>query len=294
MFFDSFTNTICLPKALLRYPSVHAKIALACEKCGIKIVPIINTKNIWARDYMPIQVNDYFIKFKYKGYGPGDPYENYPHLMVSKLSYDFLPLVLESDIILDGGNCQRIDDLVFITEIVFAHNTEGHSTRLLAKLERIFQAEVILIPVEPEDTLGHTDGILKPIDRKHVFINDYSVMQDDAWKKYEDELTARLFSAGVNPVPFPYAYNKQPEMTEKEFRKKFPAADDFNPGVGYYINYLQVGNLFLLPAFGFEEDAAALGALRNKFPSATIEQIDCSDLAMEGGLLNCVTMNYCL
>lgn len=292
MFFDNETNTVGIVGALRRYPDFLRTIIAKCQKFGISIFLITKTENIWCRDYMPIQVNDGFVKFNYKGYEKNNPYLNFPQLKVSPSCYDFLGNLHDSKIIIDGGNCQRIANKAFISEIIFTHNFRLRKVYLIKKLEKLLDAEIIMIPVEPNDDLGHADGILRPIDNRTVFINDYAVMKDDKWRRYSDKLRTKLLRAKVNSILFPYAYNKQLKMTEPEFRAKYPQADNFNPAIGYYINFLQVGQLILVPKFGFPEDSDAVALCKKYYPLCTVEQIPCEDIAMEGGLINCTTMNY--
>jgi agmatine/peptidylarginine deiminase len=80
-----------------------------------------------------------------------------------------------------------------------------------------------------------------------------------------------------------------PKMTETQFRKKYPDADSFNPGWGYYINFLKVDNLVILPVFGIEEDQKAISLINKFYDNPELCLINCEDLSMEGGLIGCVT-----
>jgi agmatine deiminase len=293
---DLDTNIVYVSECLnKRYPKIYTSLVSALCAHGIKYGCIQKTDNIWARDFMPLQVDDHFIKFSYKGYGIG--YDGYPWLKVHKKSYSFLNNVKTSSIILDGGNCQRQGDIACITDIVFKHNPQYEKIDLIKELERLLQAEIVIIPVEPGDDLGHTDGILKftpsgIFERPLVLINDYSVMKQKKWSEYQEKLIKRLNKANIDHSLFPYAYQKNPKMTEKEFRIKFPNADDYNPAFGYYINFLWVSNLILMPTFGIQEDESCGEILRKYFKGCSIVPIDCKEISMEGGLINCITMNY--
>ena len=59
--------------------------------------------------------------------------------------------------------------------------------------------------------------------------------------------------------------------------------------IGVYVNYLELNNLIVIPVFGHEKDAEAVDVIRKAFPNKQIETIDYSDVALEGGLLNCTT-----
>lgn len=282
MFHDKDTNTIYFAKALRRFPDIYANLIELCDKHTITVKLIDNTQNIWSRDHMPVQINkDKFVLFNYTGNTT-----KYPQLNINKVSYNGISRIIRSSINLDGGNIVGCGDKVIMTDIIFKHNPDEKKDVLLAKLEYLLDAEIIVIPKEPGDPMGHSDGIVRFIEEDAVFVNNY---QDDP---YLDRVIKALEKHNLICLPFPYAYNKMRKMTAKEFRQTHPLADSFNPGVGYYVNFLHVGNLIIVPAFGFEEDEMAVQTLREQYPESTIESLDCMDLAMEGGLFHCVTANY--
>jgi agmatine deiminase len=60
---------------------------------------------------------------------------------------------------------------------------------------------------------------------------------------------------------------------------------------GYYINYLQMENLIVVPTFGLKEDDQALKKMEELFPGQTVIGINSRDIAEKGGVLNCITWN---
>jgi agmatine deiminase len=287
-FTDEFTNIVYFSEALKRYPQVLIPAKLNLEANGIKVEFIHGTKNIWARDFMPLQVGDKFVKFRYKTVG----YDKYPILRVDDSCWDFLPNIVRSNIILDGGNCQRYVNKAIITDIVFKHNPKINKKTLIKTLSKLLDSEIIIIPHEPGDDLGHSDGIVKWINNNFVLINDYSMMKSKRYDKYQKDLIKVLKSHSLKTVPMTYAYHLCPKISERDFRIKYPEADDLNPGAGYYINFLVVGNVILLPLMKWKEDLLAMRRVKTYFPMKNVVGIDCFDLSMEGGLANCVTMNY--
>ena len=291
-------SAVYVSDALRRYPDVYLGIITACRQSGIKQGIVDKTQNIWCRDFMPVQVNNHFVKFRYKNGLTDHDFKCYPQLKVTDECYPWLlDRMRYSDIVLDGGNCVNGGNKFYVTDIIFKHNPRYRKITLLSKLEKVLESEVILIPVEPYDDLGHSDGILKPISDNEVFINDYRVMnrtpyEEKVYRNYHSKLVGCLTHHKINCIPFPYAYHRQPKMREADFRKKYPMADDFNPGIGYYINFLMVDSMIILPQFGIEEDAKAERFVKQWFPHSNVFPIDCSDLAMEGGMINCVTWEY--
>jgi agmatine/peptidylarginine deiminase len=233
---------------------------------------------------MPIKTKDMFTKFTYV-----KDVQHYPQLIVKDSCWDWILPHCRSGIVLDGGNVIQNDSVVLMTDIVFQQNPHLPTNVLTKALESRFGKPIVFLPVEPEDDLGHIDGVANFIDEKRVFINDYSVMEDIIMDHYQKTIMKMLEANGLEPILFPYAYHKCPENTDEEFYDKYSFADDNNPGVGYYINYLVTPKVILAPAFGFEEDEKARQMLVKYYPNHCIKQIQCFDLSMLGGLIRCVT-----
>jgi agmatine/peptidylarginine deiminase len=53
-----------------------------------------------------------------------------------------------------------------------------------------------------------------------------------------------------------------------------------------------MNKLIIAPIFNIDKDVLVLDKLQECFPKSEIHAIDCSALSMEGGLVNCITMNY--
>ena len=262
---------------LSRYPLICKTIYDVCDREGVEFGILSGAKNIWVRDYMPIPASGgRYLKFKY-----AEDWIKYPIRKDSPKTWSKLPDVALLDLFLDGGNCVVRGDVAFVTQKAITDNDNG----IVKALGKAFKLAVYVLPVEPGDDLGHADGIINFAPDGSVFINDYSVMKSKEYDQYLGEVIKAVEAAGLAWRLFPFAYHKMPKITEKVFRKKFPHADDFNPAYGYYINYLRVGNTFILPVFGIEEDQKAM----QMFDGIRVEPVDCSELSMEGGLIRCVT-----
>lgn len=290
---ETNTNLIAVADALeRRYPMIYGAIRDACQQSmihGMAFRKIEGCRNIWVRDFLPLQVGRRFIKFTY-GYAADNP--QFPTLRPRTDNWSWLQPLQKSRIRLDGGNVVRHKDQVIMTEIVFRHNAWASRSRLTDWLEKLFEARITVVPVEPGDDIGHTDGILHFIPATGaLLVNDFQRVKSKSVTRYFDRLLAAL--AGFSEINLmPYAYHKTPWMSEKSFRRSFGNADTYNPGFGYYINFLLAGRLLFLPQFGIEEDAEAMAVAAGHFPLHRIVPVDCSRLSMEGGLVNCVAMNY--
>jgi agmatine/peptidylarginine deiminase len=213
---------------------------------------------------MPIPVRHHFVKFRYKSRGEG---------RVPALAWSWLPNVKRSDIYLDGGNCQRANGTAIVTDIIFKDNPHYGPRALVRELSTLLQADIIVIPQEPGDILGHSDGMVAWIPgRKAVFVNDFK-------SRLTDKIRKIMSAHGISSVLFPLMFDRAPT------RHKQICA------FGYYINFLVVKSTVFLPSFGLDEDHEAKEILQNNFKCDVI-QVPCTRLSMQGGCIHCVTVDY--
>jgi agmatine/peptidylarginine deiminase len=284
MWDDRKTTVLCVTAELMRYPSVYNGIVGAAKEAGHFVRIIERTSNVWCRDWMPQQVDEHYVKFGYNAMPPRltDPPEDCWPTWIK---------AVKSDLNIDGGNIVRQGNRAVVTDMVFKDNKFSQRA-ILMKLEKDLEAEIIVIPYEPGDTLGHADGICKFVDDDTIIIEDRACMDDPVQTEYQYHLTSRLAEAGLDVVPLVFAYHKTPKMSEAEFRAKYPKADDYNPGYGYYVNFLRMKGLVIYPVFGIPEDEEMAQSMEMLFPKTLLRPVNCADLSMEGGLVNCVTANY--
>lgn len=284
MYYDSNTNVVYIAEAFQRYREVFDQLRGILADNGIKYKLIRGTRNVWCRDYFPLQVNDKFIKFVYKYQ---ELIDKYPQLEVSDKCWRHLGNIVESNIVLDGGNCVRYGDKAIITDIVFRHNREMKKKVVLAELERLLEAQVIIVPKEPWEITGHSDGMVRWIDDKTVFVNDTTD------KKFVEKLSGILTNKyGLNCVLFPCSYEDIPVINRKTFYKQYPDADTYQPSQGWYINYLRVSDLIIVGNYGVAKDKDAVAILKQYLPECRVGSVDCRDIGNLGGGLHCCTMNY--
>ena len=239
------------------------------------------TKDIWCRDFMPVPVSkDKFVQFVYdpdylKGkwsYLKTDPWEVTANLDISPI---------RSELVIDGGNVIRYGKMVIMTEKIFTENPNWtNKEKLKDQISKELEVEnVVLIPVEPKDRYGHSDGMVRFVDEDAVIINDY-LLKDGYTKEFIDTLWQSLESRGLKIIgTLPY----------RSFERK--NKDGEYTAIGCYMNYLEIDNLIVFPKFEIEEDSAAVEAIQKYFPSKKIVQLDCREIAEDGGVLNCITWN---
>lgn len=104
-----------------------------------------------------------------------------------------------------------------------------------------------------------------------ILINDFS----KEGSVFRRKLQKSLDEVELIPVPFPYGMDYASKNTKS--------------AVGTYINLLKIGNMILLPEFKLKEDDLAESEINKHYPNHEVFRIDCSSLAEEGGVLNCVS-----
>lgn len=274
MIADKDTNTIYFSKLLKtdsRFSETSKQIIETLETYGAKFDFLRDTKDIWARDYMPIQINDNtFIEYRFdpdylQGYTKGRrDLKTYPDIVCATIK---LP-TKKSDLIMDGGNIVKSSDCIILTEKIVKENRLSYSkTELTRKLHDTFEVEkVVLIPVDKmEKEYGHSDGMLRFIDNETVLIHDY--YKDDTVMQY------RLKQAGLKTE---FIDLKVKNRDERSWA---------------YLNFLQTKDLILLPKFGIEEEEQVFEQIESFYPDykGKIARIDMNETVNFGGTLNCIS-----
>ena len=275
MITDQETNVVFVADTLeLEFPAVYSGLRDILGRHEIPLRTIPGTRSIWCRDYMPIQVSeDRFVQFRY---APDYLTGKYRHLRADGLIGPRLPYVKNcemSDIVLDGGNVVAGGGRVVVSDKVFAENPALKPSELLRELSVLLEVEqVVVIPTEPGDVVGHADGVIRFVDSGRVTVSDYRWIDPKYWRS----LRKSLDEAGLEVVKIPY----RPAET---LTRGIPSA------FGNYVNYLRVSGLIVIPSYGASEDANALETLSRLFPGCPVKPLDCRQVASEGGVLNCIS-----
>ena len=256
-----------------KYPDTCNRLISILEKHKVKYSFLKATKDIWCRDYMPVQTpSGKLIQFTY------DP----SYLRDNKEWEDSRSDVKEvcrlnniealfSDINLDGGNVLICDGRAIISDRVFSENPDRDKDEIVKELGQLLECEIIIIPAENDDMTGHADGMVRFVNRNIILGNNL-----EAEYKYWRERMQKVIEK------YNLKYINMPFFVPKDSKHPLSA-------VGVYVNYLEVDNLIVLPVFGKEEDNQAVTIIKEAFPGKAVETIDYNDVAYEGGLLNCTT-----
>ena len=239
-----------------RHSDVYLALSTALRDNGVPLVEVPGTGSIWLRDWMPIRCGDHYVKFRHKADVVKWPFLHVPESCWQAIGwsdFDETPSIRadigDKAIILDGGNVTRSPDgkRVIMCEQTLrdnVHSDLGMSWQYdidlcKSELKSLLEAEIIWIPNEPGDDLGHSDGECAWASDDTVLINDYRSLRDPEWSAYSNHLRELFNYRGITTVPFPNAYDLCRDIDEARFRKEHPQADEFNMATGYYINFSQ-------------------------------------------------------
>jgi agmatine deiminase len=257
-----------------RHPALVDGLGRILDDHGVPLRIIAGTRDIWCRDYMPVQsAPGRFLQYRYE---PDYLREGFEHLVTRPGDIEPIPEVemcLISDMILDGGNVVRWGRRCIMTDKVFRENPGLARGDLLGRLREALRVEdLIVIPKEPFDVVGHADGVVRFLDDGLVVINDYSEVSP--W--YGRRLKSILRRAGLESVELPY-------------RPEEASGGDIPSALGCYVNFLMVRGLVVVPAYGREEDELPCRIIEANTSGMAVVPLDCTELARGGGVLNCVT-----
>jgi agmatine deiminase len=274
MITDPETNVVYISNLLEpRYSGLVESLRAILSDHGIPLKVIQGTREIWCRDFMPVQLGTgEFVQFHYKP----DYLKGYEQWRTIPSDIEPLPEVercATSEIVLDGGNVVGWGGRCIVTDKVVRENPGIGRGELLGTLRDLLRVEdLIVIPSEPYDVLGHADGVVRFLDEGIVVINDYSKLNPS----YEKRLKSVLRRARLRWVEVPY-------------RPIDGQRGELPPAFGNYVNFLRVGDLVILPDYGITEDKEARRIIEQVLSGTAVAQVDCSGLSMEGGALHCVT-----
>lgn len=268
-------QTVYLSELLMdKYPETCKNLIAILEKHHVKYSFIKGTKDIWCRDYMPVQTESgKFIQFRYEpSYLKGKKEWEDSRSDVKEVCRLNNIDATFSDINLDGGNVLICDGRAILSDRIFSENPDYEKDSLINELSKLLECEIIIIPAQKGDYTGHADGMVRFVDRNTILGNKLA----DEYKYWQKGMQKVIDTYNLTYIDVPFITDiKDPKHPDS--------------AIGIYVNYLEVNDLIVMPIFNRGEDKQALEIIKKTFPDKKIETIDYSDIAKEGGLLNCTT-----
>ena len=250
--------------------SCWANIKQALEENGIAYGLLPNTKDVWARDYMPAYSNGHYVSYVYNpDYLQNEKDKKYITDNIAEVFDLSKENVTSTKLVIDGGNVIMCGDKVVMTDKIFVENSSLSKEEVVAEIERAFAAKLVVIPWDKEEEYGHADGMVRYVSDNHVLINQYKDIDPEFRQKLIDALS-------------PYFS----EISELEYGKASSSQS------WAHINYLQVNNLIFVPQLEIPSDKLALEQISRFFPDSTIIPVEVKGIVKKGGALNCVSWNY--
>ncbi len=254
-----------------KYRAAANRLFRALDERHVDYRLLEHTRDIWLRDFMPVKTRSgSYVSFRYEpsylidnpGLRTDFKTEIAPQLQLERLIY--------SDINLDGGNIvfSPSKNTAVVSDRVFSENPDIQPNALISELERLLEAQIIIIPSLRSDMTGHADGMVRFLDERTALGNS---------SPYKFGLEARIKSVlkkcGIETYDFPY----------------FDSSKD--SAVGCYLNYLDAGDFVFLPYFGVDEDEKA-AACAEKLFSKPVVPVNIREIAVDGGCLNCISWKF--
>ena len=215
---------------------------------------------------MPVQVSK--NKFVCFNYSP-DYLKNYPEYKpdISAILSALDIQVIDSEIILDGGNVISCGDKVIMTNKIFRENPHYDRDMLIKTLSQLLEAEVVLIPEDCYDEYGHADGMVRYMGEGRVLLNNYC----DFDKALRNKIIAAL-SPHFDIVELHYGTHTDMSWA--------------------YINFLHVGRHILIPMIEDKLGESAFKQIADAIPQCECHPVfHYENIVHEGGALNCSTWN---
>ncbi len=186
--------------------------------------------------------------------------------------------VIDTDIIVDGGNVIKCDNAVIMVDKVIQANPHYSASKLLAELTRLFGCEVFLIPWDDEEGIyGHSDGVVRYLSEGNLLFTKYPD------PKYMKQCQSML------KTHFNKMHNFWMPSGGAKCRERFQWA---------YINYIRTKDYIFMPALSKNADCIEDTTVRRQFelrfpeyPKENIIPIYALEALKQEGGLHCCSWN---
>ena len=219
-------QTVYMSELLMsKYPETCKNLIAILEKHNVKYSFLKGIKDIWCRDYMPIQTESgRLVQFRYEpSYLKGEEWDSvrsdvHKVCKANGLTPEF------SDINLDGGNVLICDGRAIISDRIFAENPNKEKEELKKELSKLLECEIIIIPAlksQNEDFTGHADGMVRFVDRNTIIGNERN---PNEYQYMKDGLQKAIDTFNLTYIDVPFLEDKDSNHPDS--------------AIGIYVNYL--------------------------------------------------------
>lgn len=272
---DKETNFVMFSKYITSY-KVWKQMYDELERHNVLYGFLSNTKDIWVRDFMPLQTYNGYCRYIYKpDYLMKDPElrvfisrvrDCIPSFLTSDFN-SFPPIFQDLCLVLDGGNLIKTDKHLIMTDKVFVENKRFSKEMITELLKQTLGITPVYIPWDHAEPYGHADGMVRYVGDDTVLITNYC--------DFDPSFRTKLFKA------------LSPFFDIKELHYD---VDKPNKNNWAYINFLHVDKYIFMPAMGIPEDEQAQRQLSDIYKCEVVP-IRCEQLIRRGGALNCISWN---
>jgi len=256
--------------SLLKNYACWPELEAALQELQIDYDLLEGTNDIWVRDFMPlVSPEGRYITYTY---APDYLRETPQYITDGAKLMPYSPLIpRELDLVLDGGNMIWEGQQVILTDKIFQENKDIEMSEVIKRLGRALDHSYLtIVPHDKNEPFGHIDGMLRFVDEYTVLMTNYCDFDKPLREKMLKILTQKF------------------SVRELHFEVAKPHKDNWA-----YINYLQVGDKFILPRLNAPEDELAKQQISRFFdvPESNIRMVDIHTILKRGGGLNCISWN---
>lgn len=273
----------------------NMKKQCTCSFGNAKFLFVDQSLDLWMRDFCPVLPKAQ-VKFKYQPKYLKSKDANYVDSEFMKVMTRIGVKLEQVNISLDGGNVVDNNcDKVVISERIFVEN-KSYGKYLKNDLEDALDAKIAFIP-DPEDTTGHSDGIVAFIEE------DILLIANDGDEKYykEVETAVKTTFPNVKTVCLPCGKHNSSGTMFTIINLNINAHNlilhfldgkkwkGFTTAIGGYVNMLVTTNAVYVPQFNLEEsDSKALEIVKSCTQKKVVS-INTSNLSHMGGSVRCMS-----
>ena len=273
MVIDSQTNKVYFSSWIPETcPKLWTELQKVLRDNHVDTALLTCTNDIWCRDFMPIQIAP--DKMVFYDYNPDYLQKKKKYITnTKKLASMFIRVMPKVGIKylnlkLDGGNVVKCGDTIVMTEKVFHENKKLSREDIEEMLRDAFECDIMFLPWDKSEKYGHSDGIIHYLGDNKVLLTNYDDFDSDYYHQFKTILEQKF-----EVIPLHYPVKKKHE-------------DNW-----CYVNYLQIGNLVIVPQLGTPEDEMAIEQIQKALPNTKVVGVSAIEAVKDGGALNCLSWN---